>query len=181
MGKRAKVTQLPEDVRKQLDAELVKRGFSGYDALETWLSGIGIEISKSSIHRYGQNLSRKLAAIKASTEAARLIAREAPDDADERSGAVLSLIQTEVFDMLVNLQELDDAELDQVKRAKLLSSLAKNVAQLSRASVFHKRHEIEIRAKAEAAADKVAKLAKKGGLSSQTVDSIRREILGITT
>lgn len=179
MGRRAKITGLPEELRRQLDAALLKRGFSGYDALETWLAGLGISIGKSSIQRYGKNLERKLAAIKASTEAARLIAQEAPDDADQRSGAVISMIQTEVFDVLVALQELDDPEVDPMTRAKLLSTLAKNVATLSRASVHQKRHEIEIRSKTAAAADKVAKLAKKGGLTAGTVDQIRREILGI--
>lgn len=178
MGKRSKVAQLPEDVRKRLDAELVKRGFSGYDALETWLDKLGISISKSSIHRYGKNLERRLGAIKASTEAARLIAAEAPDDADQRSGAVISMLQTDIFEMLVALQEMDE-DADPVKRAKVLSSLAGNIAKLSRASVHQKRHEIEIRGKAEAAADKVARMAKKGGLSGQTVESIKREILGI--
>ncbi len=177
--RRSKVTQLPDEVRKQLDGELVKRGFSGYDALETWLAKLGIEISKSSIHRYGRSLERKLAAIKASTEAARLIAQEAPDDADQRSGAVMSMLQSEIFDMLVNLQEAGEED-DPVARAKVLSSLAKNIATLTRASVHQKRHEIETRAKAEAAAERVAKLAKKGGMSARTVDEIRREILGIT-
>lgn len=178
MGQRSKVTQLPDEVRKKLDAELVKRGFSGYDALETWLHGIGVEISKSSIHRYGRNLERKLSAIKASTEAARLIAQETQDDAGHREGAVMSLLSTEIFEMLVGLQEAED-ETEPVARAKILSSLAKNVATLSRASVHQKRHEIETRSKAEATADKVARLAKKGGLSAGTIDNIKREILGI--
>ena len=178
MAQRSKVTQLPDEVRKQLDAELVKRGFSGYDALETWLAGLGIEISKSSIHRYGRNLERKLSAIKASTEAARLISQEAQDDAGLREGAVMSLLSTEIFDMLVGLQEAEDTD-DPVQRAKVLSSLAKNIAALTRASVHQKRHELEIRAKAEATADKVARLAKKGGLSAGTVENIKREILGI--
>lgn len=178
MGQRSKITQLPDEVRAQLDKELVKRGFSGYDALETWLDGLGISIGKSSIHRYGSNLQKKLSAIKASTEAARLIAEEAPDDADQRSGAVMSMLQTEIFDMLVGLHEAEDED-DPVKRAKILSSLAKNVAQLSRASVHQKRHEIEIRGKLEAAADKVASLAKQGGMSAEGIDAVKREIMGI--
>lgn len=177
MGRASKIRQLPPETREQLDRELIKRGFNGYDALQKWLAGLGIAIGKSSIHRYGVQLERKLAAIKASTEAAKLIAAEAPDDADQRSGAVISMIQTEVFDVLVALQELAGA--DPLKRAKLLSTLAKNVATLSRASVHQKRHEIEIRAKAESAADRVARLAKKGGLSGATVETIKREILGI--
>ena len=42
-----------------------------------------------------------------------------------------------------------------------------------------KRHQIDIRDKAQAAADAAAKIGKKGGLSTAAVDSIRREILGI--
>lgn len=179
MSRRAKIAGLPEDVRKKLDAELVKRGFSGYDALETWLHGLGIAISKSSIHRYGTNLQRRLSAIKASTEAARLIAQEAPDDAGEREAAVISMISADVFEVIVQLQELDDPEVDALKRTEVLSKLAKNWATLTRASVALKRHQAEVGAKVRAAADKFERDAKKGGLSSKTVESIKRDILGI--
>lgn len=178
MSQRSKVTKLPEDVRKELDAELVKRGFSGYDALETWLHGLGIAISKSSIHRYGRNLERKLSAIRASTEAALLIAEAAPDDANLRSGAGMAILETEIFDMLVSLQDAESED-DPIKRAKILSSLAGNYAKLSRASIHQKKHELEIRAKVEATADKVARLAKKGGASAATVEEMKRAVMGI--
>ena len=140
----------------------------------------GYSIGKSSIHRYGADLERRMAAIKASTEAARAIAQAAPDDEDLRSGAVISLIQTEVFDTLMRLQEAQDPNVDAAARVKLLSAAAKNVATLTRASVNLKRWQIEIRDKVRAAAAAVEKLARKGGLSAGAVDSIRREILGIT-
>lgn len=178
--KRSKIAALPDEVRKKLDAELLKRGFSGYDALETWLQGLGISIGKSSIHRYGQNLQRKLGAIKASTEAAKLIAAEAPDDADDRSAAVMSMIQTEVFEVMVQLQDLDDPEVDALKRTEILSKLAKNWATLTRSSVALKRFQSDVRSRAQAVADKLSAAAKKkGGLTASTVDAIRREILGI--
>ena len=178
MSKRAKVTTLPAAVRAWLDGALVEGNFSGYEALEAALRDQGYAISKSSIHRYGANLERRMAAIRASTEAAAAIAKAAPDDADLRSAAVISLIQTEVFETLVALQEAE-READPMARAKLLSTVAKNVATLTRASVHQKRHEVETRARATAAAEKVARTAAKGGLSRATVDSIRREILGI--
>lgn len=177
MGQRSKVSALPPDVRAWLDQALAEGNFSGYEALAAALKERGYSISKSSIHRYGANLERKLAAIKASTEAAKLIASQAPDDAGQRDAAVISLIQTEIFDVLVGLQEVADA--DPMQRAKLLSAVAKNVATLTRASVAQKRHEIEIRAKAQAAADRIARMAQKGGLSAPTVEAIKREILGI--
>jgi len=177
VGKRSKIVQLPGEVRAWLDASLAEKNFAGYAQLEEELKARGYTIGKSSIHRYGANLERKLSAIKASTEAAKLIAAGAPDDADQRSGAVISMIQTEIFEVLVALQDLADA--DPMKRAKLLSAVAKNVATLSRASVHQKKHEIEIRGKAQAAAEEVGRLARKGGVSAGTVETIKRRIMGI--
>lgn len=186
MPKRSKVDTLPAAVKGWLDKALVSGNFAGYDMLAAELKTRGYDIGKSSVHRYGSNLERKLAAIKASTEAARIIAESSPDDAGELSGAVMSMIQTEVFNVLVTLQELEQSsgntEEDtdaKMARAKLLSQLAKNVGTLSRASVAQKKHAIEIRGRAEAAADRAEKIAKKGGLSAGAIDNIRREILGI--
>lgn len=180
MARRSKVVQLPREVREWLDHALAEKNFGGYKALADDLAARGFTIGKSSIHRYGVNLERKLAAIKDSTEAAVLIAKAAPDDAGEREAAVMSMLNTEIFNVLVNAQQLND-EKDPAKRMKLLSSLAASVSKLSRSSISQKKHAIDIRAKTTAAADKVARLAKKGGLSASTVDNIRREILGIST
>lgn len=178
MPKRSKIDQLPDELRTALEEMIVRRRFSGYVALAEWLKGKGYQIGKSAVGEYGQNLQRKLAAIKASTEAATLIANEAPDDADRLSAAVISLTQTGLFNILIGLQEASEAD-DPLQRAKLFSAVAKNVATLTRASIAQKRHELETRARAEAAADRVAKVAKKGGLTPVAVDQIRREILGI--
>lgn len=72
--------------------------------MEKWLQDLGYEIGKSSIHRYGQKLERKLAAVQASTQAAIMIAEASPDDGDARSQAVLSMVQTELFNAFVDFQ-----------------------------------------------------------------------------
>jgi hypothetical protein len=46
-------------------------------------------------------------------------------------------------------------------------------------SISNNKWQEEVRAKAEAAANKVETLGKKGGLSAETAEAIRREILGI--
>ncbi len=179
MPKRSKIATLPAEVRKWLDNALIEGNFSGYEALEAELAARGVTVGKSSIHRYGANLERRLQAIKASTEAAVMIMEAAPDDQDARSGAIVSLVQTELFDTIMKLQEAADA--DPAARVKLLSAAAKNIAALTRASVNLKKWQIEIRDKVKAVADRVARLAKKGGFSAKTADDIRREILGIAT
>lgn len=178
MAKRSKIVALPPAVKAWLDKALVEGNFSGYAALEAELKARGYDIGKSSIHRYGTNLERRLSAIKASTQAAAAIAAAAPDDADLRSAAVISLIQTEVFETLVQVQKAEN--MNPVARMDALSKVAKNIATLTRASVGQKKWELEIRDKVKSAADAAAKIGRKGGLTKDAVDSIRREILGIS-
>ncbi|WP_369951974.1 DUF3486 family protein [Ralstonia syzygii] len=179
MARRSSIDGLPDDVRRWLERALADSNFSGYQALEAMLREQGYQISKSAIHRYGQKIERRFAAIKASTEAARMLTEGAADDQDARSEAVIALVQTELFDSIVNLQEANDEELEPAERIGLLSNAAKNIATLARASVNQKRFRQEVQARAEAAAANVEKIAKKGGLSAESVDALRREILGI--
>lgn len=184
--KRSKIERLPAALRDEISKKLIAGAFSGYEALEAWCEEKGAEIGlkpeelprRSSLHRYGAKLQEKLEAIRASTDAARQIAEAAPDDADLRSSAVISLVQTEVFDLLVRLREADK-ETDTPKRVKLLSAVAGNIAKLSRASVNQKRWEQEIRSKVRSAADAAVKIAKKGGASKAVVDEIWRAVTGI--
>ncbi|MGN7832650.1 DUF3486 family protein [Pseudoxanthomonas sp. 22568] len=178
MPPRSKIEQLPESIRAELDKRLIETGFGGYVGLADWLTEHGFSIGKSAVGKYGQELERRLAAVKASTEAARLISQAAPDDADERSNAIISIIQTEIFDALMNLREAADEE-DPVTRVEILGKAAKNIATLTRASVSRNKWGVEVRARAEAAAAAVDRIANTGGLSADAANELRAKILGI--
>ncbi|KGF30483.1 DUF3486 family protein [Oligella urethralis] len=180
MAKRNRVSELPAEVKAWLDKALVDGNFSGYQLLEDALRDKGYAISKSAIHRYGQKVERRMAAIKASTEAARLITESASDEKDDRSEAVIAMIQTELFDSILNLQDASDVDIKPQDRVKLLSAAAKNIATLTHASVKLKQYQQEVKERVQAAASSVEKIAKKGGLSAESVEQLRREILGIT-
>jgi len=179
MGRQSSITALPENVRSALNGELAARNFSGYEALEAWLRDQGFEISKSAIHRYGQKIERRMQAIKASTEAAKLIVEAAGDDQDARSESVIALVQTEMFDSIIAIQEADDDELSASDRLGLMSKAAKNIATLARASIAQKQFKATVQAKAAEVADKAARLASKGGMSPDAAAEIRKMILGI--
>lgn len=181
MARRSSVAQLPDEVRRWLERALTDSNFSGYEQLETILRDKGYQISKSAIHRYGQKIERRFAAIKASTEAARMLTEGASDDQDARSEAVIALVQTELFESIVNLQEAGAEDMDPADRIGLLSSAAKNIATLARASVNQKKFRLEVQARVEAAAAAVENIVKKGGLSADSVAAIRREILGVAS
>lgn len=171
----AQIALLPDNVRAELDALLIRRAFSGYHDLAAWLNAQGYEIGKTAIHAYGQGLKRKLAAIRASTEAARLIAEAAPDEEDRRSEAVMSLVQSDMFAMLVALQEAENA--DPQERIKLLGSAARAIADLSRASIAQKKHAAAVQARLDALL--TAAQHGENSLDIQTLQRIRSEVYGL--
>ncbi|MZQ58006.1 phage protein Gp27 family protein, partial [Escherichia coli] len=103
MARRSTIDKLPEDVRRWLERALTDSGFSGYAELEELMRDKGYLISRSAIHRYGQKIERRFTAIRAATEAARMLTEGAADDQDARSEAVIALIQTELFESIVQL------------------------------------------------------------------------------
>ncbi|MDP8162817.1 DUF3486 family protein [Pasteurella skyensis] len=179
MAQRSSIEQLPKEVRHWLERALTENGFSGYKQLENLLKEKGYQISKSAIHRYGQKLEKRFQAIKNSTEAARLIAEGAEDEGDHRSEALMAMIQSSLFDALIDLEDADQLEPDE--KLKLLSFTGKNIAALTQASTKLKAYQSEVKQRAELAAKEVEKVVKKGGLSDDVADEIRRKILGIAT
>lgn len=179
MPPRSKIeTDLSPALRAELDRRLAEGGFGGYQALTDWLRDEGFEIGRSAVHVYGQALQRRLESVRASTQAAREIAALATDEADDRSGAIISIVQSEIFNTLLQLQEVEE-EQDQIARMKLLNNAAKNIATLTRASVTLKRYQGEVAQRARAAADAAAKVGRAGGLSDEAIEQIRAGILGI--
>lgn len=170
MPPRSKVAALPAEVKAWLDQSLVENNFSGYELLSGELESRGYSIGKSALHRYGTEFEDKLSALKMASEQARAVVQAAPDEEGAVNEALMRLVQEHLFKLLMS----DGNQID-------LPKVAKAVAELGRASVVQKKWQAEFREKAEAAAARVEKIAKKGGLNSATVDEIRREILGMAS
>lgn len=170
MPPRSKVAQLPAEVKTWLDKALAENNFSDYEALAAELTERGFAISRSALHRYGQGFEERLAALKMASEQARAVVAAAPDEEGAVNEALMRLVQEHLFKLLMT-------EGDQID----LPKVAKAVAELGRASVVQKKWQAEVRERAEAAAAKVEKIAKKGGLNADTVAEIRREILGVAS
>ena len=179
MANPSAIDQLKTDDKAWLDKRFMDKGFCGYEEIAEILQSRGYTIGKSSIHRYGQKLERKLEAVQASTQAAIMIADAAPDDGDLRSSAVLSLVQTELFNALIALQESENPEANPADRIMLMAKAGKGIAEIAKASVNQKKWESEVKERVKDAAKAVDKIAKKGGLSAETAAEIRKQILGI--
>jgi len=189
MGRKSSINRLEPEIRSYIEAMLAT-GSMTLDQLIADLrekfplqAQVGDLPSRSAVRRYGQKLERRLAAIKASTEAARLIRDHAGDSQDARSEALTALVQTELFEAILSLQEAGDEDLDAGERVGMLSAAAKNIATLTRSSVNLKKFQAEVeeaaRKKAFAeAAQQATESAKQQGLSKTGVEALRAAIMG---
>lgn len=168
MAPRSKISKLPPTVKAWLHATLADNDCSDYQLLSDELKAKGFDISRSSVHRYGQEFEDRLMAIKIATEQAKAITEAAPDDAGAMNNALISMVQQRAFKVLVDMQE-----------GAPIKDIGLMVARLSNATVKQKQWAAEVRDKAATAADAVEKIAKKGGLSPAAVKEIRSRILGI--
>lgn len=178
MPKRSTVKALPQAVKEWLDAALLENNFSGYSELEAELKARGYDISRSAVHRYGQALERRLASIKASTEAAKIISENIGDDKSSQSEAILEMVQSQVFEVLMKLESVKENE-DPMERLAALSFVGKNISPLIGAAINLKRYRAQVKEKAEAAAQAVETIVKKNGLTDETAEKIRQRILGV--
>ena len=180
--RRSSILELPEGLRRELNAKLVAKGFSDYDGLELWLSekleasGLELSISRSAIHRHGQKFEDKLEKLRIATEQAKAISDGAEDDEGAMSDALIRLVQSKTFDVLMAIDDEDGKPVD-------LSKIGTMIARLTRAQVRQKEWMIEIRdkldRKKQAVAATVEKLTKGKGLSKEVAEAIRAEILGL--
>lgn len=187
MARKSSVSRLDPEIRGYIEAQLAL-GSMTLDQLIADLrdrfpaqAQAGGLPSRSAVGRYGQKLERRLAAIKASTEAARLISEHAGDSKDARSEALTALVQTELFEAILALQDADDPDLDVGERVGMLSQAAKNIATLTRSSVNLKKFQAEVeenvrRRMLEEQREKLQALGDKGGVTDETMAKIRRAL-----
>lgn len=191
MGRKSSIDRMTPEVKGYIQAMLAT-GSMTLDELIADLqerfpaeASTGDLPSRSALHRYGAKLDRRLAAIRASTEAAKIIQAHAGDDKDARSEALTAMVQTELFEAILELQEAveGDEKSDPGERVALLSKAAKNIATLTRSSVnlkeFQAKAEERARKRAfEEAAATAVTAAKAQGLSDIGVDKLREAIMG---
>ena len=144
----SKIDTLPPEVRAELDRLIVGAGFGNYTELADWLREKGHDVGKSTIALRGQRLKRRLASISATTEAMKLVATSAPDDFDESSGSIIRLVQTDMFEALVEFQDAaaqDDESVSPAQRIALYSKAAKSIAEIVRAAISRNKFANELR------------------------------------
>jgi len=176
MPPKNKVYTLPEPIRAWLDETLAANGGQQFAALEEQLKAKGFKISDSALQRYhAGDLQPRLQALKLATESARTVAAAMGENDGTMLEALTGLCQERLFNLLL---EVDTDNID----GTILAKLARAISNLATASINVKKHVADARAKALSdAADTVKKAAAQAGISEETIQVIRRDILRMAT
>ncbi|MGH8039914.1 MAG: phage protein Gp27 family protein [Stenotrophomonas sp.] len=177
----SKIDLLPADLRAELDRRLVANAFGGSVPLSEWLAEQGFEISKTTVNERAKKLKRRLAAISASTEAMKMVAATAPDNAVDRGSAIIGLVQTDLFEALLEFQEAAEQDSDEIspaQRIALYAKTAKSISELTRAAIIREKWAGDVREKTLLeAAKRVESAAIARGLSAGDASFWRKTVL----
>lgn len=171
MPPRSKVHALPKAVKQWLDGALVEGNFAGYEGLADELKGRGYDVSKTSIHRYGQAFEERLATLRLVTEQAKAVVEASPDDDDAVNQALIRVTQEKLFTVMMDLK-IDPRSVD-------IAKITHSIAVLSRSSTASKEYANKVKLRAKEAAKDIAAVAKKAGLTDEAVNEIKKRILGV--
>ncbi|BBL73661.1 phage protein Gp27 family protein [Methylomagnum ishizawai] len=183
MPPRSIIETLSPEVRDALNAKLVGSAFGDLDGMVTWLAGQGITVSRSTIGAYSQKLKTTMErAISRARERVE-VARALGPMSDGDKAALLESTEMVLLDQLMEIMESWE-DVKPENRPKALAGLIRAASDLGGSArgtaKWRKEFEEGIRAEERAkAAETAVAIAKKGGMSKDTAEAIRREILGI--
>ena len=141
-------------------------GFQGYEALAGWLSERGYNVSKSSVHRYGQDLQEEfeeaMGDVRKTTELARAMASEGEDESGHLIDATARIVQDQLLRISIAMRKAEHEAL----------------ADIGRVSLSQKKWAKELRVEvAKEAAEKAETAGRAQGLSNAGVAALRAAIL----
>lgn len=188
MPRVSSIDRLPHDVLEQLQALLRDPRVTQLEATAR-INAILAEdghperVSKSALNRYAMRMEEVGARLRQSREVAEMwIGKLGAAPQGQIGHLVNEILRTLAFDLSLQLQngELDEEAMPGV--IKMLKDLSLSVVRLEQAASENVKREQEIREQARReAADAAEKVAKQGGLSADSVQELRRAILGVRT
>ncbi|MCM0081791.1 DUF3486 family protein [Geomonas sp. Red32] len=188
MPKPSTIEQLPPDIKNRLQELLQDPRVSQLELtahINELLEAGGHDerVSKSAVNRYALRMADVGEKLRQSRDVADMFISKVGAAPQGQMGLLINeILRTLAFDLTLKIQDADlsDPEtlastIDQVK------ALALATQRLEQGAMINIKRESEIRRQAlEDAAKRAAEVAKKGGISADTISSIRREILGIS-
>jgi hypothetical protein len=177
MAGRSRIKRMDKRVREAVD-RLIREDHATIDEIvEKLQSMVGEDApSRSAVGVYVKNTRLQMQRYREAQELAKVWVGRLEEDQSSDVGRLLSeMLRTVAFHQLASAGD-EGAEVS----TKEVRMLAAALRDLNTADKVAMERELKIRQEvAKQAADKAAEVAKRGGLSKDVVDELRRELLGI--
>jgi hypothetical protein len=184
MGRQPSTIELlPDEIRQQLQELLRDPRCSQLEAtrrINEILEEEGHEerVTKSSVNRYSLRMEQVGAKLRQSREIAEMWVGKLGAQPQGQVGHLLNeMVRTLAFDCAMTLSEGDEPI-----PPRMLKDLSIAVERLEKAASENVKREVEVRKQALAdAADAAGKTAQQAGVSAETIQKIRRDVLMMAT
>ncbi|MBY8232354.1 DUF3486 family protein [Vibrio fluvialis] len=187
-NRKSKVDLLPEDIRTTLNVFIRSGNMTQKDILEAVNqmvdeAGLGEEakLSRTGFNRYAKRMEDMGQRLRQSREVAEVWVSKLGEAPMSDVGKLLQeFVRTMAFETSMKMMEAAEGEEGEVISPKALGQLALVVQRIEQAAMTSQKVEKEIRAAyAAEAAEKTEAVAKKAGLTADTVKMLKAELLGI--
>lgn len=120
----SKITQLPEDIKEQVDAQLLDTSIS-YTDISIWLKSKGFNISRSAVGRYSVNANKAAQRVAETLERTKAIAAAVEKNPDLDFTKASRMVLMDGLMQRVSTAEDDFAEMPLDKAGRLIASLSR--------------------------------------------------------
>jgi hypothetical protein len=183
MGQKSAIDKLPDALRTRLIEMLQNPAVTQAEVVDAINTEAGEAlVSKSSLNRYAQRMKKFSEKNRQAKEVADAYIDKFGADNRNKIGKVLNeQIRLAAFDLLGELEDMKEStDTDLGAVTEILHKLAKSLTELERAEKLNAERADGIRKTALAeAAEIMEKTAKAVGLTADTVDKIKKKILGL--
>lgn len=171
MATRAMETQLPPEIRTELEQRLIENGFANYAELHEWLSEKGVSFGLSTIKRFGKRFEQRCEMVRLATQQADMMRQHFGDDEQAMSEASLQMAQSLMFNLMLERgEELTPKEISMITRA---------LSDTTRASVAVKKYQAELAQRVADVAQDIGNEARQRGMSDTFAEQLVQKVLGI--
>lgn len=171
MARKSSITRMDPRIREAVDTA-IREGRATIADIVGLVRELGADVSKSAVGRYKQNAEAQMARYREAQEIAKVWIGKLQADPEGDVGRLLSeMLRTISFNTMGDMEAGTPQEV--MFLAKALKDLA-GADKLTADRILLVRREA-----AKDAAEKVATVGKAKGLTKDTVEALRREILGV--
>jgi hypothetical protein len=183
MGQKSAVDRLPENLRTKLLEMLQNPAITQAEIVDAINADAGETLlSRSSMNRYAQRMKRFAEKNRQAREIADAYIDKYGTDNRVKLGKVVNeQIRLAVFDLIGEIEEISaDPEIKKTEIADMLYKLSRGLKELEASEKLNAERTESIRkATLAEAAEAVEQTARSNGLTGETIEKIKKQILGL--